>query len=314
MCAARIITYPFEVEGNYVLDGLAEITDAYGAKDGVNAVKLETNSNDENNSEVTPVTPWTMKAGRGYDLTFWYKPDRLDGAMSTVLTLYTWNGAAWSLRDSYGGGDELDVWVRKTYLITPADPELVASDGTGLFRFRTSPFGPPPPFPLGIRRWIVDNLKVYGPVISSLLTAALVSDLGDIDGTGDFYTDLGGKVYEEPEQRSKLDRPCVLVVPGGGGVDDPSELTNQTGQAVQSWALTLLVQGTDPHLAMQHLLDDVRLAVGRTTAALNAVSGVLFHGVSEWDDELRVSTDAAVNRAELDCMVSVGYTYDRDTV
>lgn len=313
--AARVFAYPCEsaeAEFEY-LDGLAEITGAYGVKEGANALKLETEAGvvDDNSEAVSlgfPLVPGGI--GLEYIVQAWVFTDR-HGTSSFTLDVRTWNGNSWLIQESIG--DTGPGWVLKQWTIVPAAPPL-GTNGFGAFRFTTTP--PPgfPPTPIATNRWLVDNIKVFGPVISTTLNTALKADLNAIDGTGDFATNIGGRVYDEPEQESKLDRPCITYTPGGGGEDDPDVHTPKTGEAVQRFSLRLLVRSETPHADALALLDDIRLAVGRTTSNLLAVPGVLAVGVSEWTDELVTSRDQGGRRAEWDCIVSVRYTYNRNAV
>ena len=307
----RLVTYPCDLAEEWHLLGLAEITDAYGTHEGAAALALATRSgfiDPDSDSEAEIVVPFRIYPypGLTWAIRFWWLIDRSGGAVYD-LTARVWNGFAWQVALVFPRLST-DVWREQTIILTPAQG---ASNGFGLIKFESSPPWPPPQVQWA--RWLIDDIRIFGAVKTTILRQALEADLADIDGTGVFYTTLA-QIAREPSGMAEMIYPAVYIVPGGGSSDDLEERTNLTGVATQEWELRLYVNSETPHADIEQLLDDVRVAIGRTTGNLQNVDGVHYAGVSEWPDEVRTSPAGHKQLGEIELTVQVRYEYARNTL
>jgi len=286
------------------LTGPAAVTGAYGAKNGSLALKLQTDSGFlDRQSFADHDGAFNLLEGMVYTVDLWVKLDRAEYPYSLSVLFDRGLGAFEHLAIISTASHVIGTWV--SYRL-----QTVAAGSVGRLRFAS---GTPAPAAVATTRWVVDVVRLWGPVITTTLRQALVADLAAVDGTGSFFTTLA-VVASEPEASAAQIYPAVYIVPGGGSTDDIDERTNLTGVATQEWNLRLLVLSATPHEDIEKLLDDVRLAVGRLSGNLQNVSGVHYAGVTQWPDEVRTSAAGHQQLGEIECTVEARYEYDRNTV
>jgi hypothetical protein len=168
------------------------------------------------------------------------------------------------------------------------------------------------PSPNG-QRWWVDALKVTeGAMFTETIHAAIVSDLGDIDGTGIFTTTLAEATGDQARRFDEMKHPAAIVF-NGEGADDPETLGNKTREATQTYTIRLGIQSNTPQAGIRALLDDVRNSLQRSTGnTLTATaSNNKVHDVTcTWT---LPEADEGVHEGILTATIDVAVTYYYDS-
>lgn len=147
--------------------------------------------------------------------------------------------------------------------------------------------------------------------VTGSFRTGLVSDLNAIDGTGSFGLNLA-EVSSEPVLAHEIATPGVALM-SGEGEDDPATMSVATGRCTQDYGLTLYVKSATPNADLDTGLDDVRLAVGRSTSNIRGVAGVIWAGVVSWENvEQEKRHSGVIHRRDM--TVRIAYIYTRDSI
>lgn len=276
--------------------------------EGLSALRIRANyGHDYLGGDATMATPFQSVPGTTHTVTFQL---RRGGTQDDPLTLYIDPGSgAFTESYVYETADIASgMWTEQTV-------EFTAVGTASRLRFHTD--DPPPPQPpfgtIGQTEWFVDAIEVSSDVITTSLTDALVADLTAIDGTGAFYTTLA-TIAEDGVMPPKIVPPAAIFSFGDGGVEDPEDGSKNIGIARQSWDVEIVTRTADSRSDIERLLDDVRLAVGRTDSNLAGVPGVITAAVVDWTDADRSSPDQHQQWMHMTITVEVHYTYNRSTL
>lgn len=161
-------------------------------------------------------------------------------------------------------------------------------------------------------RWFVDGVKVRdGILFTETIHAAIVSDLGDIDGTGIFTTTLGEATGDASKRWDEMKHPAAIVT-SGDGEDDFETIGNKTRTATQSYTVVLGIQSDTPQAGIRALLDDVRNSLQRSTAATltaSSSSNIVRDVNCRWSlPETDEATHEGILTATVEVVVSYHYT------
>lgn len=145
-----------------------------------------------------------------------------------------------------------------------------------------------------------------------LIRDALILDLGDINGTGNFVTNVQ-EISPEPRSIAHIRHPGIIVEPDeGGGTDDPDTLSARKSVVDQIFNLRLVIASTTPHDAIQDFIDDVRNAIERRdgNSYLCALSYVWHATVDTWQKKDLEKTGQQ-QRITAEVSVRVRYNHTR---